>query len=141
LDLFHFSSAGNRDFSGTRPGYFSINDGLTSLGRFNANPSGDFGDWADSAGNNAFRAFTPPGVLNAISAADLREMDILGWGRLVVAPAQARHSLAQFHHTAGAHAGHPAGDAGAFWAAGPAHAEPVPMHHSANPSIGDWHIA
>jgi len=25
LDLFHFSSAGNRDFSGTQPGYFSIN--------------------------------------------------------------------------------------------------------------------
>jgi len=58
LDLFHFSSAGNRDFSGTQPGYFSINNGLTSLGRFNSNPNGDFGDWAGSVGNNAFRAFT-----------------------------------------------------------------------------------
>ena len=139
LDLFHFSSAGNRDFSGTQPGYFSINNGLTSLGRFNSNPNGDFGDWAGSVGNNAFRAFTPPGVLNRISAADLREMDVLGWGRLVIAPAQARHSLAQFHHATGAHEGHPAGNAGAYWAEG--RAEPVSLHHSVHSSIGDWHIA
>jgi hypothetical protein len=136
LDLFHFSSIGNRDFSGTQPGYFSINDGLTRLGRFNADPNGDFGDWAGSVGNDAFCAFTPPGVLNLISAADLREMDILGWGRSVLTPARAGHSLRYLHHITGAHEGQSAGNAGAPW--GPDQAESVSLHHVANPGGGDW---
>jgi hypothetical protein len=79
LDLFHYSSAGHRDFVGTQPGYFSINSGVTNLDNFNTSPSGDFGDWATSAGRDAFRAFSAPGVINAVSATDLRELDILGW--------------------------------------------------------------
>jgi hypothetical protein len=79
LDLFHYSSAGQRIFSGTTPGYFSIDGGQTNLDSFNTNSNGDFADWAASAGNDAFLAFSPSGVVNAITATDLKEMDILGW--------------------------------------------------------------
>ncbi len=79
LDLFHYSANGVRDFSGTTPGYFSINGGATNLGSFNTNPGGDFGDWASSVGHDAFLAFSPSGVVNAISQNDLRELDVLGW--------------------------------------------------------------
>ena len=54
LDLFHYSAPGVRTFSGTTPGYFSVNNGQTNLNSFNTNPGGDFGDWAGNtpdAGN------------------------------------------------------------------------------------------
>lgn len=79
LDLFHYSSNGVHDFSGTTPGYFSVNGGATNLDNFNTNPGGDFGDWASSAGNDAFNAFSASGVTNSISQTDLRELDVLGW--------------------------------------------------------------
>src|SRR5215831_18243813 len=81
-DLFHFSSPGVRDFSGTTPGYFSPDGGNTNLDNFNTNPGGDFGDWAASAGNDSFLAFSNSGVVNAVTATDLRAMDILGWDRV-----------------------------------------------------------
>jgi hypothetical protein len=80
-DLFHYSAPGVRDFVGTTPGYFSLDGGNTNLDNFNTNPSGDFGDWAASAGNDSFLAFSNAGVLNAVTAPDLRAMDILGWNR------------------------------------------------------------
>ena len=79
LDLFHYSAAGVRDFSGTTAGYFSPDGGTTNLGNFNTNPSGDFGDWAGSVGNNSFLAFSSSGVVNPITANDLTEMNLLGW--------------------------------------------------------------
>jgi FG-GAP-like repeat len=79
LDLFHFSSSGQRTFSGTTPGYFSPDGGATNLDNFNTNPNGDFGDWASSAGNDSFLAFSPSGVANPVSNADLREMNVLGY--------------------------------------------------------------
>jgi len=81
LDLFHYSGQNTRDFSGTTPGYFSINGGTTNLDNFNTNPGGDFGDWASSAGHDSFLAFSPSGVLNAISEADLKLLDALGYER------------------------------------------------------------
>jgi hypothetical protein len=80
LDLFHYSSNGVRDFSGTTAGYFSLNGGATNLDNFNTNPSGDFGDWASSVGNDAFLAFSRSGVANPVSQTDLRELNILGYG-------------------------------------------------------------
>jgi hypothetical protein len=80
-DLFHYSAPGVRDFVGTTPGYFSLDGGNTNLDNFNTNPSGDFGDWAASAGNDSFLAFSNAGVVNAVTAPDLRAMDILGWNR------------------------------------------------------------
>lgn len=79
LDLFHYSAAGVRDFSGTIAGYASANGGSTSLDAFNTNPGGDFGDWASSAGNDAFDAYANPGVVNAVSASDLALLGLLGW--------------------------------------------------------------
>jgi hypothetical protein len=79
LDLFHYSAAGVRDFSGTTAGYFSPDGGTTNLGNFNTNPSGDFGDWAASVGNNSFLAFSSSGVVDPVTANDLAEMNLLGW--------------------------------------------------------------
>src|ERR1700730_17785095 len=80
LDLFHYASSNHtRPFSGNTPGYFSPDGGATNLDNFNTNPSGDFGDWAASAGNDAFLAFSPSGVGNPVSTADLREMNVLGY--------------------------------------------------------------
>jgi VCBS repeat-containing protein len=79
LDLFHYSAAGVHDFSGTTAGYFSPDGGTTNLGNFNTNPSGDFGDWAGSVGNNSFLAFSNSGVVNPVTANDLAEMSLLGW--------------------------------------------------------------
>ena len=79
LDLFHYSAAGVRDFSGTTAGYFSANSGTTNLGNFNTNSGGDFGDWAGSVGNNSFLAYSNSGVVNPVTASDLTEMNLLGW--------------------------------------------------------------
>ena len=79
LDLFHYSANGVRDFSGTTPGYFSVDGGKTNLDRFNTNSGGDFGDWASSAGKDAFLAFSNSGVVNAVSSADVTAMNALGY--------------------------------------------------------------
>jgi len=79
LDLFHYSAPGAFDFSGTTPGYFSINGGQTNLNNFNTNTGGDFGDWASSAGNDAAIAFGVPGVVMPFSTSDLTALDVVGW--------------------------------------------------------------
>jgi hypothetical protein len=87
LDLFHYSGNGQRDFMGTQAGYFSVNGGATNLDNFNTDPNGDFGDWASSAGNDAFLAFSNSGVGNAVSAADIEELNVLGYDVPGPAPA------------------------------------------------------
>jgi FG-GAP-like repeat len=86
LDLFHYSSNGVRDFSGTAAGYFSPNGGTSNLDKFNTNTNGDFGDWASSAGNDSFLAFSNSGVVNAFSQADLREINVLGYDEAIAGP-------------------------------------------------------
>src|SRR3954454_8983369 len=81
FDLFHFSGNGVRDFVGTTTGYFSADGGATNLNNFNTNSSGDFGDWAGTAGNDAFLAFSNSGVINGVTNTDLRAMDVIGWDR------------------------------------------------------------
>lgn len=82
-DLFHYSAPGVRDLSGTTAGYFSLDGGVTNLNNFNTNPGGDFGDWASSAGNDSWRAFSNSGIINAITETDLRFMDVIGFDRVV----------------------------------------------------------
>lgn len=82
LDLFHYSSAGVRDFSSSTPGYFSIDGGATDLGDFNTVAGGDSGDWAADMGYNSFDAFSYSGVVNSVTENDLRELDVLGWNRV-----------------------------------------------------------
>jgi hypothetical protein len=79
LDLFHYASAGVRDLVGTTPGYFSIDGGTTHLQSFNTNATGDYGDWASSAGADAFNAFASSGVVNKITNGDLTALDVIGW--------------------------------------------------------------
>jgi VCBS repeat-containing protein len=78
LDLFHYSAPGVRDFTGFT-GYASADGGKTSLDAFNAIRGGDLGDWASSAGNDAFNAFAKPGVVNSVTQSDLTELNLLGW--------------------------------------------------------------
>jgi hypothetical protein len=77
--LFHYSSPGVIDYSSTKPGYFSIDGGKTSLAAFNTNPAGDAGDWAPSVKNDAADAFASGGVVNALSSADVTALDVIGW--------------------------------------------------------------
>jgi hypothetical protein len=78
-DLFKFTAEGARSFVGTTPGYVSIDNGVTNLNDFNSDPDDDFGDWAQSAGDDSFLAFSGTGVVNAVTPTDLRVMDVLGW--------------------------------------------------------------
>lgn len=81
LDLMHYSAPGVRDFSGSVPGYFSVDGGVTNLADFNTVSGGDSGDWGGSMGNDAVNAFSYSGVVNPFSAADLASMDVIGWNR------------------------------------------------------------
>lgn len=85
LDLFHYSASGVRDFTGYT-GYASANGGKTSLDAFNTIRGGDLADWASSAGNDAFDAFSNPGVVNAVTASDLTELNLLGWDPVASTP-------------------------------------------------------
>jgi VCBS repeat-containing protein len=85
LDLFHYSASGVRDFTGYT-GYASADGGKSSLDAFNTIRGGDLADWASSAGNDAFNAFSNPGVVNAVTASDLTELNLLGWDPLASTP-------------------------------------------------------
>ena len=88
MDLFRYTAAGQRDYTGGRDGqptYFSV-DGTTVLTQLqyhnslNANgvfDGADLADWDHTVGD----AFGPggPGGPGTISATDLRILDVLGW--------------------------------------------------------------
>jgi hypothetical protein len=79
LDLLHYSSVGTRDFSSSTPGYLSFDGGVTNSNQFNTVSGGDAGDLSSSMGNDSLDAFANSGVVNAFTAADLAEMDAIGW--------------------------------------------------------------
>jgi hypothetical protein len=82
MDLFRYAGAGIRELVGGTSSYFSIDGGNTNLDNFNTSPSGDYGDWAASAGNDALLAFSGSGVMNAFTSADLTLLDAIGWNTL-----------------------------------------------------------
>jgi hypothetical protein len=82
LDLFHYSAAGVRTFSGSNPGYFSIDGGSTSLNTFNTVAGGDAGDWAGVT-VDAFNAFSTPGVVLPVSHTDLTTLGVIGWDAII----------------------------------------------------------
>ena len=86
-DLFHFSAPGVHTYSASAAGYFSADNGTTSLNAFNTASGGDAGDWASSAGNDAGNAFSNSGVVNAFTTPDLIALDTIGWDRVVPASA------------------------------------------------------
>lgn len=80
FDLFHYTGAGTRGLTNGSGRSFSINNGTTLLKAFNF-PNGDGSDpqdWA-SGTNDCFNAFSSSGVLNALSAVDKRNMDVIGY--------------------------------------------------------------
>jgi hypothetical protein len=148
-DLFKFTGSGAHSFVGTAQGYFSLDNGTTNLNDFNNDPDDDFGDWAESAGDDSFLAFSGTGVVNAVTATDLRVMDVLGWDLASVVVDITGHG-----HGSG---GGGSGRAGFVDAPGPEdathhhdhavaagahttpHAAAVPVAPGAGPM--DWHIA
>ncbi|THD74463.1 MAG: calcium-binding protein [Phenylobacterium sp.] len=96
LDLFRFTAAGVRDFTGGSDGvrtFFGLDSThVTSLQFHSAvNAAGvfdgeDLGDWENNVHGDAFGPGGPgsPGV---VSATDLRVVDILGWNTATFTPA------------------------------------------------------
>lgn len=91
-DLFRFSAPGVRELAAGpvhSTGYFSIDDGATSLGSWNNHiAKGDLGDWDSGygygggpgpSGNDSFNNESDYGVINGITQTDLTLMHVLGW--------------------------------------------------------------
>ncbi len=82
MDLFRYAAPGDRQFTTGASSYFSINSGTTDLDNWNnyqTGNDGDLGDWAPSAGDDAFDDNSNPGVVNAFSSTDLTLMNAIGW--------------------------------------------------------------
>lgn len=80
IDLFSYTGAGTRGLGNGAGNNFSINNGTTLLKLFNnAQANGlDSRDWAAGT-NDAFNQFSNSGVINPVSAVDLRLMDVIGY--------------------------------------------------------------
>jgi hypothetical protein len=79
MDLYRYKASGVRQTGTGGPAYFSTNGGATNLDSWNTQATGDIGDWAGSAGADAFLAFNPSGQLNAMTPTDLTLMSAIGW--------------------------------------------------------------
>lgn len=79
MDLYRFSAPGALQTGTGTPAYFSIDNGTTNLDNWNTKFGGDLGDWAASAGSDAFLAFSQPGVIENVSGPDLTLMNTIGW--------------------------------------------------------------
>ncbi len=77
VDALAFSAANTRVLNGGG-GSFSLDAGTTLLKDFNSVSGGDTRDWA-SGTNDSFNAFSSSGVLNPVSAVDVRLMDVIGY--------------------------------------------------------------
>jgi hypothetical protein len=80
VDAYSFSGPGARVLGNGANANFSIDSGASLLKAFNNQSAngGDSRDWA-SGTNDAFNAFTSTGVLNGLSAVDLRILDVVGF--------------------------------------------------------------
>ena len=83
MDLYRYA-APNVHTEGS--GYFSVDNGATNLDAWNTLASGDIGDWAGSAGADAFDAFSSPGLINGLTATDITLIRALGWGSAPLLP-------------------------------------------------------
>lgn len=94
LDLLRYSAPGQVSPSGSSTAYFSFDNGQTSGATnlagsdktyFNTTAGGDIGDWASSAGNDAYNAFASSGTNYAPSTVDRLALDVLGYGSTTLA--------------------------------------------------------
>jgi hypothetical protein len=84
LDLFRYDAPGILQGGRGDPSYFSVDSGQTSLADFNnyvtGNSKSDLGDWAESAGLDAFRANNSgEGNENPVTPTDITVMQAIGW--------------------------------------------------------------
>jgi hypothetical protein len=80
FDLFRYKSPGVLSFSYSEAAYFSIDGGVTNLGKFNNTASGDRGDWLTLAGSTDIQdAFISTGQRKNLTAVDLTGLDVLGY--------------------------------------------------------------
>jgi hypothetical protein len=82
MDLFRYASSGVREFNANGTAYFSIDNGAHNLDFWNntsIDANGDLGDWADSAGPDAYLNKSPPGQINGITQVDKTVMNAIGW--------------------------------------------------------------
>lgn len=75
LDLFSFVAPNLRIFE--QGGYFSIDNGYTSLGTWNT--IGKAADWNSSINNDVFNSIIDIGVPHRLSTTDLAMLDIIGY--------------------------------------------------------------
>ena len=87
LDLFRYSSSGNRNLTLGQDSYFSIDGGRTKLAEFSTGKSESGGDgyqashWKHSE-DNVLGIMDPAlkkGVRRGLSSLDLKAMDVIGW--------------------------------------------------------------
>ncbi len=84
LDLFRYSAPGVPDTTVNPPdpytsAYFSVDGGNTPLDDFNTTPGTDLGDWAPSAGHDAFLAVDGNPNSAEFTSVDTTVMNVLGW--------------------------------------------------------------
>src|SRR3954447_1750071 len=80
FDLFRYKSPGVLSFSYSEAAYFSINGGLTNLGKFNNTGSGDRSDWLTLWNSVDIQdAFISTGQRKNLTAVDLTGLDVLGY--------------------------------------------------------------
>lgn len=80
LDLYRYSAPGSLQTSAGGAGYFSTDGGATgSAAAFNTVTGGDFGDWADGVGGDAFSEAVSSGTNYSLTATDFQVMKALGW--------------------------------------------------------------
>jgi hypothetical protein len=87
IDAYGFTGAGARALTGGAGDNFSIDNGTTLLKLYNNQLLNglDTRDWAPGT-NDAFNQFSNSGVVNGLSTVDLREMDVIGYDRVVGTP-------------------------------------------------------
>src|SRR5216684_4477709 len=82
MDLYRYAAPGVRQLGTGAASYFSIDGGNTNLDNWNnyqTGNNGDLGDWAPSAGFDAFNDNSNPGVINQVTSSDITLMRALGW--------------------------------------------------------------
>jgi len=86
-DLFRFTNTGVRSTNQTDTNvYLSIDNGATHLTIFNGPGGGDLADYSGLTVTDPFNAFTNPGQGHVLSAADITNMDVIGYDLSPTAP-------------------------------------------------------